>query len=110
MGKAVPKGVKRKAALLMGEFPKEFGEFEKNKSFLASLKIPFDKITRNLVAGFIAREKRKAREKLAVEEAAKKKALEAALAPKPKPVTGMGVPKALAEPAPAEQTSTLTGA
>ena len=87
MGKAVPKGVKRKAALLMVEFPSEFADFEKNKSFLSTLKIPFDKITRNLVAGFIAREKRKAREKVQAEEMAKKKALERALAPKPKPVS-----------------------
>ncbi|MBI4043933.1 MAG: hypothetical protein HY393_03970 [Candidatus Diapherotrites archaeon] len=94
----MPKGVKRKAALLMTEFPKEFGDFEKNKVFLSSLKIPFDKITRNLVAGFIARENRKAHEKARAEEASRKKALEAAMAPKPKPVISTQTPETLPTP------------
>ncbi len=56
MGKAVPKGIKSKAMLLMKEYPEKFtSDFEKNKSVISELEIPLSKTNRNLVVGFTAR-------------------------------------------------------
>lgn len=56
LGKAVPKGIKSKALLLLKEFPEKFSaDFEHNKKAIAELVIPFSKTNRNLVVGFISR-------------------------------------------------------
>lgn len=56
MGKAVPKAIKQKANLLLKEFPEMFSkDFVKNKEVINSLELPINKISRNLVAGFITR-------------------------------------------------------
>ncbi|MBU1120633.1 MAG: 30S ribosomal protein S17e [archaeon] len=56
MGKAVPRGVKTRSASLLKLYPKNFSkDFEENKRFLDSLKFPFSKKTRNLIAGFITK-------------------------------------------------------
>lgn len=56
MGKAVPKGIKSRAKLLLQRFPNSFtGDFEKNKDFIDSLKLPLTRVNRNLIAGFITR-------------------------------------------------------
>ena len=60
MGKAVPKGIKSRARILLNEFPNDLGEdFEKNKKFVDSLKLPLYKISRNKIAGFIVRKVKK---------------------------------------------------
>jgi ribosomal protein S17E len=57
MGKAVPRGIKSKAATLMKLYSDKFGvDFEKNKQFLNSLDLPFSKLTRNLLAGYISKQ------------------------------------------------------
>jgi ribosomal protein S17E len=57
LGKAVPKGIKSKALLLLKEFPDKFStDFEKNKLVLEEFGHGlFSKTNRNLIAGFIAR-------------------------------------------------------
>ncbi|MBU0636497.1 30S ribosomal protein S17e [Candidatus Micrarchaeota archaeon] len=56
MGKALLKGLRTKADLLLQEAPEKFGtDFEKNKRALTELGIPFAKINRNLIAGYMAR-------------------------------------------------------
>jgi len=63
MGKAVPKNLKSRAAVLMKEYPDKFTiDFEQNKQFLDSLELPFSNQVRNLISGFITR---KVRQKLA---------------------------------------------
>lgn len=58
MGKAVPKNVKSKANLLLKVKPENFTlDFEKNKKAIDFLQLPISKSIRNLVAGFITREK-----------------------------------------------------
>ena len=60
MGKAVPRNIKQRSHQLIEEYPDETtNDFEKNKAFLNSLNMPFSKKTRNLMAGFITREKQK---------------------------------------------------
>lgn len=60
MGKAISKGLKSKAEFLLKTVPEKFGtEFEKNKHTLVELGIPFTKLNRNLLAGYIAREFKK---------------------------------------------------
>ncbi|MEW6294732.1 MAG: 30S ribosomal protein S17e [Candidatus Diapherotrites archaeon] len=57
MGKAVPRGVKSRAHKLMELHEGKFSpDFEKNKEFINSLKLPFPRKIRNLIAGFITRE------------------------------------------------------
>ena len=57
MGKAVPRGVKTKAHTLIQLYPDSFSkDFEKNKEFLNSLNLPFSKLTRNLIAGYISKQ------------------------------------------------------
>jgi ribosomal protein S17E len=57
MGKAVPRKIKLISSRLLEKFPDKFKEkeFVENKRFIDSLKMPIDKKTRNLVAGFITR-------------------------------------------------------
>lgn len=56
MGKAISKGLRSKADFLLKEVPEKFGtNFEKNKTVLSELQIPFTKVNRNLVAGYLAR-------------------------------------------------------
>jgi ribosomal protein S17E len=56
MGKAVPKGIKTKAATIMKEMPEGVSEsFEGNKTTINSLVLPIGKWTRNVMAGFMAR-------------------------------------------------------
>ncbi len=56
MGKAVPKGIKTKAAIIMKEMPEGVSEsFEGNKTTINSLVLPIGKWTRNVMAGFMAR-------------------------------------------------------
>ncbi len=56
MGKAVPKGVKTKAEILLNEMHERFSkDFEKNKKVLGELDFFDSKKTRNLVAGYITR-------------------------------------------------------
>ena len=63
MGKAVPRGLKRKAEILMEKFPDSLGTgFEKNKKFIDSLKLPFPKGTCNIIAGYISRKIKQAQE------------------------------------------------
>ena len=60
MGKAVSKGLKTKAEFLLKAIPERLsGNFEKNKSVLVELGIPFTKLNRNLLAGYMSRELRK---------------------------------------------------
>ncbi len=60
MGKAIVKGLKTKADFLLKAVPEKFsGDFEKNKGALAELGIPFTKLNRNLLAGYITREVKK---------------------------------------------------
>ncbi|MFH1239965.1 MAG: hypothetical protein V1672_02005 [Candidatus Diapherotrites archaeon] len=60
MGKAVPKSLKRRAEILMTEFPKEVSsDFDKNKAFLNTMELSLSKSQRNLVAGFISRKTEK---------------------------------------------------
>ncbi|MFH1586580.1 MAG: 30S ribosomal protein S17e [Candidatus Diapherotrites archaeon] len=59
MGKAVPRNIKQRANQLIEEFPEETtSDFEKNKAFINSMEMPFPKKTRNLMAGFITRQKK----------------------------------------------------
>jgi len=59
MGKAVPKNLKSRAAVLMKEYPDKFTiDFEQNKQFLDSLELPFSNQVRNLISGFITRKVR----------------------------------------------------
>lgn len=56
MGKAVPKNIKLRAAVLMEKYPDSFSnDFEKNKEFIVSLELPFPKSTINLITGYITR-------------------------------------------------------
>ncbi|MFH1751522.1 MAG: 30S ribosomal protein S17e [archaeon] len=57
MGNAVSKQIKSKAKILLSAYGSEFSsDFEKNKKFITSLELPFSKPTKNLIAGFIARD------------------------------------------------------
>ncbi len=61
MGKAVPKGIKSRANLLIESFPETFTkDFDKNKEFVMQLKLPFSKKERNVMAGFITRKVKQA--------------------------------------------------
>lgn len=56
MGKAIPRGMKRRAEEIMEEFPEKVSkDFDKNKALVDSLEMPFTKESRNLMAGFITR-------------------------------------------------------
>ena len=56
MGKAVSNSIKAKARIIINEFEDKLGiEFEKNKLFLKSMKLPLSKLTVNLMAGYITR-------------------------------------------------------
>jgi len=84
LGKAVPKGIKSKALLLLKEFPERFNvDFEHNKAGIADLSIPFSKTNRNLVVGYVTRKvkQREAREK--AKAAAAKRSEERKAAAKP---------------------------
>ena len=60
MGKAVPKNIKSKANTLLAMYPSEVSEdFDKNKQFINSLGMPLSKEVRNLIAGFLTRQKGK---------------------------------------------------
>ncbi|MFH0714810.1 MAG: 30S ribosomal protein S17e [Candidatus Diapherotrites archaeon] len=57
MGKAIPKGIKARANILLEKFPDSFStDFEKNKQFVQSLELPLYKTNRNLIVGFITRQ------------------------------------------------------
>lgn len=54
LGKALSKGLRSKADFLLEAIPERFGNsFEKNKQVLRELGIPFTKLNRNLVAGYL---------------------------------------------------------
>ncbi len=55
MGKSVPKGVKTKANILMGESNEFSRDFEKNKEIINSMDLSFSKKIRNLIAGYVSR-------------------------------------------------------
>jgi len=56
MGKAVSKGLKYRAEVLIKELPDKFGkDFEKNKLSLNELPLGLSKTNRNIVAGYIVR-------------------------------------------------------
>ena len=56
MGKAVSKGLKYKAEVLIREFPEKYGkDFEKNKLALAEIELGLSKTNRNILAGYIVR-------------------------------------------------------
>ncbi|MBN2127460.1 MAG: 30S ribosomal protein S17e [Candidatus Diapherotrites archaeon] len=57
MGKAVPRRIKMISAELLERYKDKFVKenFDANKRVVDSLDLPFDKTTRNLVAGFITR-------------------------------------------------------
>ncbi|MDD4049524.1 MAG: hypothetical protein PHX47_00775 [Candidatus ainarchaeum sp.] len=60
MGKAVSNNIKAKAKIIMTEFSDKVGiEFETNKNFLKSMKLPLSKLTINLMAGYMTRTLRK---------------------------------------------------
>ena len=56
MGKAVSKGLKYKAEVLLRDIPDKFGkDFEKNKLSLGELELGLSKTNRNVLAGYIVR-------------------------------------------------------
>ncbi len=56
MGKAVPRIIKQRSNELLRLYPESFSkDFEKNKEFLKSLKLPFSKTEINLMSGYISR-------------------------------------------------------
>lgn len=56
MGKAVPRGIKSRAGILLEVYRDKFvKDFEKNKEFIGSLNLGFSKKDRNLLVGFITR-------------------------------------------------------
>ncbi len=56
MGKAVSKGLKYRAEVLLKEFPEKYGKsFEKNKLALNELELGLSKTNRNVLAGYIVR-------------------------------------------------------
>jgi len=56
MGKAVSKGLKYRAEVLLKELPEKFGkDFEKNKEALNTLELGLSKTNRNILAGYIVR-------------------------------------------------------
>jgi ribosomal protein S17E len=56
MGKAVSKGLKYRAEVLIKELPDKFGkDFEKNKASLNEFELGLSKTNRNIVAGYIVR-------------------------------------------------------
>ena len=60
MGKAIPRLVKQRARELLKKFPDSFkNDFDANKKILAELNLPFSKRELNLIAGYIARIKKK---------------------------------------------------
>ena len=60
MGKAVPKGLKSKAEFLLDEFADKFGvDFDKNKEIFNELKVPMTKVNRNILIGYITRQKKR---------------------------------------------------
>ena len=63
MGKAVPKGIKARAEEVQKYFPDKItGHFDQNKALLNSLGLPLTKTNRNLIAGFLTRTIRQAKE------------------------------------------------
>ena len=63
MGKAVPKGIKARAEEVQKYFPDKIaGSFDGNKALLNSLGLPLTKTNRNLIAGFLTRTARQAKE------------------------------------------------
>lgn len=78
MGKAVPKGIKSKALLLLKEFPEKFSsDFENNKKAIVEFGKIFSKTNRNLIVGFMSRKVKqkeiKERAKAAARKAEEKK-------------------------------------
>ena len=56
MGKAVSKGLKYRAEVLVKEMPDKFGkDFEKNKINLNTLELGLSKTSRNVLAGYMVR-------------------------------------------------------
>ncbi|MBT4870835.1 MAG: 30S ribosomal protein S17e [Candidatus Diapherotrites archaeon] len=56
MGKAVSKGLKYRAEVLLRELPDKYGkDFEKNKASLNELELGLSKTHRNILAGYIIR-------------------------------------------------------
>lgn len=64
MGKAVPKAIKMRVEILLEEaHDKVSASFEKNKEFLYSLKMPFSKIDRNIMAAYLTRKIKREKKK-----------------------------------------------
>ena len=60
MGKAVPKGLKSKAEFLLAEFGDKFGvDFDKNKEVFNAFGVPMTKVNRNILLGFLTRQKKR---------------------------------------------------
>ena len=59
MGKAVPQNIKSKANILIQTYPDIPTDFDSIKKFIDTLEMPLSKSQRNLVAGFITRQKSK---------------------------------------------------
>ncbi len=56
VGKAVLRGLKYRAEVLLKELPDRFGaDFEKNKEELNKLELGLSKTSRNILAGYICR-------------------------------------------------------
>lgn len=56
MGKAVSKGLKYRAEVLIRDLPEKFGkDFEKNKTSLNEMELGLSKTNRNIVAGYMVR-------------------------------------------------------
>jgi len=56
MGKAVSKGLKYRAEVLIKELPDKFGkDFEKNKLSLNEFPLGLSKTNRNILAGYLVR-------------------------------------------------------
>lgn len=59
LGKAISKSIKTHCEAVLEKFPEKFSaDFEKNKKALSEMDLPFSKVERNLIAGFIARTKK----------------------------------------------------
>lgn len=65
VGKAVPKGIKSMADVLLKNFPNSFSnDFGKNNGFIDSVKLEIPKKTKNRISGFITRKFKKKKQKI----------------------------------------------
>jgi len=60
LGKAVPKGLRSKAEFLLTNFDDQFSsDFDKNKDSFNAMHIPMTKVNRNILLGYITRQKKR---------------------------------------------------